>query len=201
VLVPDSGRADPHARDGRGQGLKRPLRGRWWFLATVLAATPSCGASEPPPLAPVARETAEDEILRIARAWRSTTEEKGFRTAPSRITLFDSQIASTIVFDPKTHTAKESLSFAESFQVTDGSTFKCHAETTVENKVRFGNHADEAAVEIRRPALRLGRICDRDGFPEPVLELPESAARFALRADQLVPILPPSETRTYLPAS
>jgi hypothetical protein len=181
--------------------LKRPPRFRWWFVATALAALPSCGGNEPPPLVPIARETAEDQILRLARAWQSTTEEKGFRTAPSRITLFDSQIASTLTFDPKTHTAKESLTFVESFQVTDGSTFKCHAGTTVEDTARFGNHADEAAVEIRRPALRLGRTCDHDGFPEPVLEVPESAARFALRADQLVPILPPNETRTYLPAS
>jgi hypothetical protein len=48
--------------------------------------------------------------------------------------------------------------------------------------------------------VQIPRECNMPGFPEPVLDLPESAARFALRGDRLVPFAPATEKRAYLPA-
>lgn len=136
----------------------------------------------------------------MSRAWEAQVQEKGFRTAPSRIAMFETAITSRVTFGAGSRSAKESLRFASSFKLADGRAFQCEARAEMPVQVVFGDHAGEAAVEIRRPALHLTRRCTPADFPEPDLDLPATAARFALRGDRLVAIAPPTDRREYLPA-
>ena len=147
---------------------------------------------------PVAQERPDDEILRIGKTWESALDDKGFRTPPSPITMFSERVTSTLAFTPGSKTAVETLTFAGSFKVHDA-TYECHARAQVTVAVAYGRHADEAAVEVRRPPVQIPRECNMPGFPEPMLDLRETAARFALRGDRLVPIAPATEKRAYLP--
>ncbi len=118
-------------------------------------------------------------------------EEKGFRTAPSPISMFAARITSSVALDP-------GVVYDETFKVGD-QTFQCQARADVHIALVYGKHVDEAAVEMRRPALRIARACNRPGFLEPVLELPAASARFVLRGDRLIPFAPATEKRSYLP--
>lgn len=163
-----------------------------------LAAT-ACGGEEPEARAPVAQERPEDEILRIGKTWESSLADKGFRSAPSPISMFSETVTSTLRLAPGSSTALETLAFDGAFKARDSS-FHCLARAELRVTVAYGRHTEEAAIEIRRPAAQIARNCDLPGFPEPVLDLPAVAARFALRGDRLVPFAPPTEKRTYLPA-
>jgi len=180
-------------RATRGVALAFTLAGAAGAILTA------CGGG-PEPAAPIARETPEDQILRLGSIWESREEENGFRNPPSHIALFQTHVTSTITFQHGERMATEALRYDESVKTTDGVSFHCQAEASTPVSVKFaGNHADAAAVEVRRPTLRLARKCTPSGFPEPILELPQSDARFGLRGDQLVSFAPPSDKRVYLP--
>src|SRR5205085_6470180 len=100
--------ADPRSR-GRRPRLKRGPCGL--FLVGLTLGAAGCGGSEPEARVPIAEEQPEDEILRIAKAWRSTLDNKGFRTPPSPITMFSEQQTSTLTLTPGTSAAVESLVF------------------------------------------------------------------------------------------
>jgi hypothetical protein len=161
--------------------------------------TLGCGAAESEARAPVAQEQPADEIMRIGKSWESSLEDKGFRSPPSPISMFSEIVTSTLQLSPGSSTAVETLAFDGTFKARD-STYHCQARATLRVTVAYGRHAEEAAIELRRPGAQVARVCDLPGFPEPVLEVPAAAARFALRGDRLVPFAPPTEKRAYLPA-
>ncbi len=167
-------------------------------LLAALAVT-ACGDAREAQ-APVIRETQEDEILRVSRSWVAELDDTGFRTPPSPIRSITRRTQSTLTFTRGVRTASESLAVDETFRIADGSLYRCQAQASLAVAVLFGDHAGEAAVEVRRPALSLARTCDRPGLPEPTLAIGATGARFALRGDRLVPIEPPAEKRSYLPA-
>jgi hypothetical protein len=168
-------------------------------LSPLALAAVACGGGEPEARAPVAQERPADEILRIGTKWESALEDKGFRTPPSPITMFSEQVVSVLAFTAESATAVETLTYDGTFKVRD-TTYQCQARAELHVGVLFGRHSDEAAVEVRRPAAQIARNCNLPGFPEPVLDVPAAAARFALRGDRLVPIAPATEKRAYLPA-
>ncbi|HEX3597530.1 MAG TPA: hypothetical protein VHU80_20620 [Polyangiaceae bacterium] len=168
-------------------------------FAPCLLLLTACGGAETEARVPVAHERPEDEILRIGKSWESSTQNKGFRSPPSPISMFTETSTSVLTLTPGAVTAVESLTYEGSFEVR-GATYRCQARADVRVAVVYGRHADEAAVEVRRPAVEIPRTCDAPGFPEPILELDAKAARFALRGDRLVPFAPPTEKRSYLPA-
>lgn len=174
--------------------MKRFLR-----LGPLALALVSCGGGETEARAPITRETPEDEVLRVGRVWESGVAEQGFLTPPSRIAMFSRHITSSVTFEHGAPTAVEVLVIDETFKVADGATYQCQAKATPRVTVTFGERAGEGAVELRRPAQELPRVCDHAGFPEPVLSLPATRARFALRGDRLVAFAPPTEARSYLP--
>ena len=171
----------------------------------VLSALPiwlsaiACGGTESEARAPIAQESPADEILRLGKTWESSLEDKGFRSPPSPLSMFAETMTSTLQLTPGSATAVETLAFDGSFRVRD-STFRCQARATLRVEVKYGRHADEAAIEVRRPATQITRTCDLPGFPEPVLDLAATAARFALRGDRLLPFEPKTEKRAYFPA-
>jgi hypothetical protein len=167
------------------------------MLCFALAA---CGGGEPEAQAPVAAMSPEDQILRLGRTWESAWGENGFRNPPSPIARFDTKVTSRIAFQPGATTARETLSLASTFRLTTGGNYTCAAGGDVRVAVRWGDHAGEPAVEVRRPAVRLVQRCTPPDFPEPALDMPAVAARFALRGDRLVPLAPPTEKREYIPA-
>jgi len=208
MRIPD-GKAGDERADGRRDRLTwsvldwSPVRGRRRLgpalaLAAASRLLPGCGGAEPEAQAPVAHERPEDEILRVGKAWQSTIEDKGFRTPPSPVSMFSELVTSTLTFTAGAPTAIESVDHEGTFEVRNA-TFHCRAHAELRVTVTFGRHADEAAVEVRRPAVRVARTCDAPGFPEPVVDVPASAARFALRGDRLVAFAPPTERRAYLP--
>jgi hypothetical protein len=174
--------------------LKRAL-----VLGHLALALLGCAGREPDAQAPIAHESPEDEILRVGRVWESGIAEKGFKTPPSRVTMFSRSITSTLKLDRGAPTAGEILVIEETFKVVDGGTYQCQVKANPRVTVAFGEHAGEAAIEVRRPPQELPRQCDHPGFPEPVLSLPATAARFALRGDRLIAFAPPTEARSYLP--
>jgi hypothetical protein len=192
---------DPGPRTAEGRGNRLTIRLPVLVLVALplMSAATACGGGEPEAKAPVAQERPEDEILRIGRTWESSLEDKSFRSAPSPISMFSETVTSTLQLAPGSSTALETLAFDGSFKARD-SNFHCLARAELRVTVAYGRHTEEAAIEIRRPAAQVARTCDLPGFPEPVLDLPASAARFALRGDRLVPFAPPTEKRTYLPA-
>ena len=167
-------------------------------LPASLAAV-ACGGTESEARAPVAQESPADEILRLGKTWESSLEDKGFRSPPSPLSMFSETMTSVLQLSPGSATAVETLAFDGSFKVRD-STYRCQARATVRVSVKYGRHADEAAIELQRPATQVTRTCDLPGFPEPVLDLPATAARFALRGDRLLPFEPKTEKRAYFPA-
>lgn len=160
----------------------------------------ACGGGEPEPQAPIQREGPEEHILRVGATWEARWAEQGFLTAPSAIALFDTRAVSRLTLTRGAKTAKETLTFDGAFKLQDGSAYACQARAEAAVSVTYGERAGEAAVEIARRALRVSRTCDKPGFPEPELVVPESRARFVLRGDKLVSFDPPTERREYLPA-
>jgi hypothetical protein len=203
---------DGQARErakGRGDRLNRRSTrleaGKSWNRVGVFAAlalgsllAAACGGAEPEARAPVVHERPEDEILRIGRTWQATHEDKGFRTPPSAVSMFSELVTSTLTFSPGARDAVEAISLDGTFKVRDA-TYHCQAHAELRVAVTFGRHADEAAVEVGRPSAQVARTCDLPGFPEPVVQIPLSAARFALRGDRLVAFAPPTERRAFLP--
>jgi hypothetical protein len=169
------------------------------FALPISLGATTCGGTESEARVPVAEESPADEILRLGKTWESSLEDKGFRSPPSPLSMFAETMTSTLQLTPGSATAVEALAFDGSFKVRD-STFHCQARATVRVYVKYGRHADEAAIEVRRPATQITRTCDLPGFPEPVLDLPATAARFALRGDRLLPFEPRTEKRAYFPA-
>jgi hypothetical protein len=159
---------------------------------------PACGGSETESRAPIAHERPEDEILRVGKTWQATMEDKGFRSPPSAVSMFSELVTSTLAFTVGANEAVEGISYEGTFKVRDA-TYRCQAHAELRVALTFGRHAGEAAVEVRRPAAQIARTCDLPGFPEPVIEMPANAARFALRGDRLVAFAPPTERRAYLP--
>jgi len=187
------------SKKGLGRGSPIPRCALALVALTPVPATVGCAGAESEARAPVAQEQPADEILRIGKAWESSLQDKGFRSPPSPISMFSEIITSTLQLSPGSSTAVETLAFDGSFKARD-SNYHCQARATLHVTVTYGRHAEEAAIEIRRPGVQIARVCDLPGFPEPVLEVPATAARFALRGDRLVPFAPPTEKRAYLPA-
>ncbi len=169
------------------------------LAAPWVAATTACGGGEPEAAVPIAHESAEDQILRLATIWESQEQDKGFKTPPSKIALFEAKITSRITFEHGKKSVTEKLAVAESFKTVGGASYTCETHATTAVALAFADKGGEPTVLVRRPALRLSRRCSAADFPEPILELPETTARFVLRGDQLVPLEPPDEQRIYLP--
>lgn len=185
-----AGRPARTPRSGSGRG----------FLTVVLAAvTAACGGPPGEGEAKVVRETPEEAILRIGTSWESHFQDRGFRAAPAPIATFAVEVTSTIAFTRGGAKARERVATEETFKMADGTTFHCKARGEAEVAVRWGRTGPDPAVQVQRPGLRLARACDGQGFPEPVLELPPFAVRFALRGDRLVPFEPKTEQREYIP--
>ncbi len=170
-------------------------------LAALLALSASClaacGGEAPEARAPIAKETPADEILRIGKTWTSTAKQRGLLSPPSVISVFEVREESTIELSPTE--ARESLVVVENIRLRTGERIAC--ETTVNHalELRWGRREGEAVVELTRPPVSTPRVCDKPGHPEPLLERPFGAARFALRSDSLVAIEPATDDRVYLP--
>jgi hypothetical protein len=158
-----------------------------------------CGSAETAAPPPVERETPSAQIFRVGRTWEARIQEKGFRSAPSPISVFDVQLTSKLVFEEGQSVATEKLDVSERFEMRDGRAYACTAKTSLQVAVRFGYRREEPAVEIQRPPSALPRTCQPADFPEPEVDLPSGSARFVLRGDQLVAFAPTLEKRVYLP--
>lgn len=167
------------------------------MLAVGIAA---CGHPPPPSQTPVQRETAEDSILRVGRVWRSISEDKGLRSPPSKISVFETRTTSTLTLEPNKQTASEQLVIEEMFELRSGARFNCVARGQLRVRLRYGRVQGEAAVEVTRPPTSLPRRCQPADFGEPEAAVDSGSARFALRGDQLVAFAPPLDKRVYLPA-
>ncbi len=169
-------------------------------LALVATAIAACGHQPPPAATPVQHETAEDSILRVGHVWRSISRDRGLRSPPSKISVFETITTSTITLDAGKQSATEQLVLEEMFELRNGARFQCVARGKLRVRVRFGRLQGEAAVEVTRPPTSLPRHCQPADFGEPELAVDAGSARFALRGDQLVAFAPPLDKRVYLPA-
>lgn len=184
--------------------LRGPLTGRA-LGATLLAlgTALATGCAKPPPrkLPPIETESPRTEIMRIGMKWQSVMGDKGFRSEPSAIGVFQSQTRTLLTLPESGDTTRGTVLIRENFSMRDGSKFSCQSEGTRQATLRFARRPDsgEAAVEITQPELRLNRQCFPAGFPNPVLVLPAQTARFALQGDQLVAYEPKVDTRQFTP--
>jgi len=165
----------------------------------LLCFTQACGGGQKQSAAPVVKQTAADEILRIASRWTAELPEQGMLSAPSVVSMFKNTRTS-ILFLTAT-AAQEQLTINETLQLRAGGVVRC--ATTVEHQlhIRYGRRQGEAALEIVRPAVHSPRTCAEGTPPEAMLDEPERRALFVLRADTLVAVEPPLEKRKYLPMS
>lgn len=168
------------------------------ILGGATVALSACRKEEPPPLAPVVRETPADEIRRIGVVWQSVSERKGIQSPPSKISTFQHRLSSMLRLEPGQHIV-EKLIVDEALQLRDGGKFVCRAEGQVNVRIVYGRRSGEAMVQLERPPVRLERACDPPSFPDPQVEIPGGVARFVLRGDRLIAVEPPLEKREYLP--
>ncbi len=168
-------------------------------LAAMAFVVGACAGDPSEVVAPVEHETPADAIRRVGEAWAATELVKSLRSHPSPIAVYRMQAKSTVRFAAGKDWTQEHLEIDEAFEMRDGSQYVCHAEGRPRVDLAFGRRHGEPAVEMRRPATRLARVCEPPGFPDPEAELPETIARFMLKGDQLVAFDPPVEKRVYLP--
>jgi hypothetical protein len=172
------------------------MRARVVALASLVV---SCGgASQAPPPAPQ-REGPAESILRIGRVWQAREDETGFRTAPSPIAAFRSQIVSRLTLGSRDEPARESVRYDERLTLRDGRAASCSATIEHAAPVVYGLKAGVPAIELEWPASTVPRTCDLAGFSAPLLERAAGRARFILRDDQLVGVEPPAEKRAFIP--
>jgi hypothetical protein len=170
-----------------------------WLAVHLAVVTVGCGGAGSKPAGAVKHETPADEIMRVGTVWQSTIEERGMPSPPSPVNLFSRRIESHLEFRPDQRSATEQLIVEESFELRDGGQFRCRAQDTVNTHAVFARRQGDAAVELRRPEVRLLRKCQPAGFPEPTLVLSATAARFVMIGDRLTAFEPPLEKRAYLP--
>jgi hypothetical protein len=164
-----------------------------------IALACGCGHAANDAKIPVQHEPASAQISRIARRWQAFTQDKGFRSAPSPISVFEIQLKSSLDLEQAGANARETLQVSEQFELRDGRRFHCESQQVVAVEARYGFRQNEPALELRRPALRLARHCTPPDYPEAVLELPAEASRFVLSDDQLRAFAPKRDRRVYLP--
>lgn len=183
-------------RNPRGRRLLRC--GAGLILATT-GALAACGPAEPPPAAPVRRIGPEEQILKIGHVWEARQRDKGFRTAPSPIAMFDTQLLSSLTLKEGESTATEHLVFDERFELRDGTEYVCRTDIELRPRIQYGRRAGRPAIQIDRPAASVPRQCDAPGFVDPVLAVDAYSARFSLSGDQLVGFEPVTEKRVFIP--
>lgn len=159
-----------------------------------------CGSKPPPTAVAPKHVSAEDEILGVAKVWRTMEKTRGARPAPNRVSVFEIEIETNVELSPGKGTAKEQIEVRERFEMRDGRRFECNAEHTSQLKARYGRRDGEPAVELSRPPIRLVRECTPAGFYEPEIQLGAEGSRFLLRDEQLVGFVPVGEKRVFLPA-
>lgn len=183
---------------------QRSTTGATRGLALAAVCVPLLAGCAPPPpreLPPIEKESPRTEILRIGHTWRALAADKGFRSEPSPIGVFQAQTRSIITFPKNGAEAVEQVYVRESFSMRDGKRYNCLAEGSRTDTLRFARRPStgNAAVELSQPELQLVRQCHPAGFPNGTLTLPARTARFGLRGDQLIAYEPVIDTRIYIP--
>jgi hypothetical protein len=167
-------------------------------LALAALALSCGGSSRQPPPTPL-RESPAEGILRIGRVWEARENETGFRTAPSPIATFQTQVVSRLTLGAGAAPAQASVRYDDRFTLRDGRIANCSVSFELPASLAYGLKAGMPAIELQWSAARLPRTCDLPGFSAPELEHPAGRSRFVLRDDQLVAIEPPSEKRSFIP--
>jgi hypothetical protein len=165
----------------------------------VLAAL-GCASKPPPTQARPKHVSAEDEILTVAKVWRTLEKTRGARPEPNQVSLFEIELDTNIELVAGKGAAKEHIEVRERFEMRDGRRYTCKAEHTGQLKARYGRREGEPAVELTRPPIRLVRQCSPADFYEPEIQLGAEGSRFLLRDEQLVGFVPVGEKRVFLPA-
>jgi hypothetical protein len=176
--------------------MLRSLRGTVALGALLLTGC-ARAPEQPPP--EVKRELPSTQILRVAEHWQAMLKEKGFRSEPSPVNVFEVHFQSTLDLQHGAPHVREELEVLEDFQLRDGRRFHCESRTSLSLQARYSRRHGEPAVELIRPASRLARRCVPPSYPDPVLELPRQAGRFVLADDELRAFAPALEKRVYLP--
>jgi hypothetical protein len=168
-------------------------------LSALALSFAGCGPGKPAETEPIQHEGPEDEILTVSTSWEASEQGKGFRDAPSSISVFEIQRRTSLVLKRGQRTSNAQIAIEETFRMRDGTTFVCRAEGTVQATLAYARHGQDPAIEIDQPSVTLSRQCDKPGFPEPSVQVEASRARFMLRSEQLVGYDPPLEKRVFLP--
>jgi hypothetical protein len=158
----------------------------------------ACGGEQKTAPPVVSRESAQEEVFRIAQAWTSTQVDKALLSPPSPISMRASTRTSRL--DLGATEGREQLTVDEEFELRQGGQVRCRTRFEHEVGLRWGRKSGEAAVEVTRPAISAARSCDGSS-PEPVLNEGVRSALFVLNADQLVAVDPPLDERIYRPIS
>lgn len=166
-------------------------------LVGSLTAATGCGGREAAPPQPPLQETPADEILRIGERWLASSQQRGLLSPPSPISVFVVREESRL--ELHANSARESLLIEEELDLRDGGKVLCQTRFEHSLGLRWGRREGEAAVELRRPALRGTRSCQGGTHPESFLERAGGPVRFVLRSDTLIAVDPPREERQYVP--
>jgi hypothetical protein len=172
------------------------MRRRLLALAVLVVGCSAAGQGPPPK---ALRESPAESIQRIGRLWQARADETGFRTAPSPIATFQSQVVSRLTLPSGNGPGRERIEYAEHFLLHDSRSANCSAVIEHDVSVAYGLKGGVPALELSWPAASQARTCDLAGFSAPKLERPAGRARFVLRDDQLVGVEPPGEKRAFIP--
>lgn len=157
----------------------------------------ACGAGDPPPKPPVARETPADEILRIGSQWTSSRPDQGILSPPAKISMFRSQRKATLSLSPSS--ASETVVLSEDVELVAGGKVHCQTEFEAPLKARYGRRNGEAAIELSSSDFQVERRCN-GAHPDPYLRLSAWRRVLVLRSDQLVVVEPTTDKSVFLPA-
>jgi hypothetical protein len=150
-----------------------------------------------PPSKPL-QERPEEAIISVSRKWEARYSERGLRPSDSPIASYDRQFFSRIELVRQAVSISETLRFTELYVMRSGGQVHCAGQLEFDNAVTFGRKDGEAALELSWPDLEIPRLCDSEEVSEKFVRSAGKAV-FALRSDQLVPIAPATERRTFLP--
>ncbi len=172
---------------------------RLFQLLLVCIAASGCRPAEADAEAPVMKETAEDQILRIGSTWRAVERDKGLRSAPDPISSFEFVTESEFSIKRGQKRSIETGKRLEGYTHRDGLLVTCRVTWRRPLALRFAYRSDGMpGVELATETTTPSRTCDGPA-PGTRAEIPGARARFILESDTLKAFEPRTETRIYRP--
>jgi hypothetical protein len=158
----------------------------------------SLGCSEKVVATPtvVPRQSAEEAILQVAKAYIVTAETRRLLEPPSAIAIHRRQIETRLDLAPET---VEHQRTRDRLEYRDGHVVECTADTTRALEVHYRFATGQPMALVRAPEVPLVATCNGPVPVELPTTLPAVELSLVLRDETLVVVAPAADRRQFLP--